>query len=191
MQDNIFWQTQSVTREEREKLNGHKGKVIWLTGLSGSGKSTIAEALDRKLYEEGKHSFVLDGDNLRHGLNNNLGFSLEDRGENIRRVAEVARLMNSAGIIVITGLISPMRKDREIARNICGEENFMEVFVKCSLEECIKRDVKGLYKKALNGEIKEFTGLTSPYEEPENAEIIVDTEKNEIIGCIEKIIYAI
>ena len=161
-----------VSRQRREKVNGHEGMVLWFTGLSGSGKSTIANNLDDKLNNLGKRTYILDGDNIRLGLNNNLGFSPEDRKENIRRISEVAKLFADSGAIVMTAFISPYKKDRDAARKLIGND-FNEIFVDTKLEECIKRDPKGLYKKALSGEIKNFTGIDAPYENPQNPEIII------------------
>lgn len=188
----ITWHTMDVTRERREEMLGQKAATIWLTGLSGSGKSTLANALERKLAAEGRHTMLLDGDNIRFGLNRDLGFSEQDRMENIRRIAEVAKLMNDAGLIVITSFISPYRQDRQMAREIIGER-FIEVYVSTPLEECEKRDVKGLYRAARNGEIAEFTGITSAYEEPEQPEVRIDTSGSsiqqstlELIAALEK-----
>lgn len=176
---NIFWSEGDVTAQHRALRNGHKGAVVWLTGLSGSGKSTLSRAVERELFNMGMHPCILDGDNVRHGLNSNLGFSPEDRVENIRRVAEVARLMADAGLIVLTAFISPYRADRLRARQIAleGGCDFVEVFVDAPLELCEKRDPKSLYKKARAGEIQEFTGITAPYEAPENPELVVPTAK--------------
>ena len=174
---NIKWHDGKVTLEDIEQRNGHKGCVIWLTGLSAAGKSTIAVELEKVLFDKNMHVCLLDGDNVRHGLNGDLGFSPEDREENIRRIAELSKLLATYGLIVITAFISPYRKDRDLARTLNPDNRFFEVFVKCSIEECANRDPKGLYKKAYAGEVKEFTGVSAPYEEPENAEIIVDTEK--------------
>jgi len=174
---NIKWHDGKVTLEDIEQRNGHKGCVIWLTGLSAAGKSTIAVELEKVLFDKNMHVCLLDGDNVRHGLNGDLGFSPEDREENIRRIAELSKLLATYGLIVITAFISPYRKDRDLARTLNPDDRFFEVFVKCSIEECANRDPKGLYKKAYAGEVKEFTGVSAPYEEPENAEIIVDTEK--------------
>jgi len=172
---NIVWHQTTVTRAERESINGHRGCTVWLTGLSGSGKSTVANLLEKALWERGVRSFVLDGDNIRHGLNKDLGFSPKDRTENIRRIGEVAALFTDAGIVNVTAFISPYRADREIARKAMPEGCFIEVYMKCDLDECEKRDPKGLYKKARAGEIPEFTGISAPYEAPEAAELIVDT----------------
>ena len=176
---NITWHEGALNKQDREKLLDQKGVVIWFTGLSGSGKSTIAHAIEEELFRRGHLSFVLDGDNIRHGLNKNLGFSPEDREENIRRIGEVAKLFADAGLVTMTAFISPYRKDRDNNRNLLEEGEFIEVFMKVSLPEAEKRDPKGLYKKARAGEIKEFTGVSDPYEVPEHAEIIVDTETQE------------
>ena len=170
MSKNITKHDFIVSRQRREKVNGHKGMVLWFTGLSGSGKSTIANNLDDKLNALGKRTYILDGDNIRFGLNNDLGFSPEDRKENIRRISEVAKLFADSGAIVMTAFISPYKEDRYEARKLIGED-FIEIFVNTSIDECIKRDPKGLYKKAINGEIKGFTGIDAPYEEPQNPEI--------------------
>ena len=185
---NIVWHEGKVKKEDREKLLGQKGVIIWLTGLPASGKSTIAHELEWRLLEMGKLAYVLDGDNIRHGLNSDLGFSPEDRKENIRRIGEVAKLFADAGIITITAFISPYREDRRRARSLVKEGEFIEVFVKCPLEVLIKRDPKSLYKKALAGEIKEFTGISAPYEEPENPEIVVETDKETVEESVGKIL---
>src|SRR3982750_416054 len=156
---NIVWHRGAVTRADREQMNGHKGATVWLTGLSGSGKSTIAVDLEKRLWERGVRTYILDGDNVRHGLNSNLGFSPEDRTENIRRIGEVAKLFNDAGLVALTAFISPYRDDRDKVRKLMGDGDFLEVFVDCPVEECEKRDVKGLYAKARAGQIKEFTGI--------------------------------
>lgn len=186
--DNIFWHRHTVTKEDREQLHGHKGKVVWLTGLSGSGKSTIANAVQHELYKKGISTYLLDGDNLRHGINSNLAFSAEDRKENIRRTAEIGKLFVDAGIVVLSALISPFREDRLKARTILGEENFIEVYIKCPLEECERRDPKGLYKKARRGEIKQFTGIDQEYEEPESAELVIDTKKTSVEKAVEMLV---
>ncbi|MFZ3072928.1 MAG: adenylyl-sulfate kinase [Thermodesulfobacteriota bacterium] len=174
---NIKWHHGKITREDREKLMKQKGLTIWLTGLSGSGKSTIAVELEHALLENGHQAYILDGDNIRHGLNKNLGFSPEDRSENIRRIGEVAKLFTDSNIITITAFISPYRADRDNARKLQKSGEFIEVYVKCPLEVCEERDTKGLYKKARAGEVKEFTGISAPYDEPENAEMIIDTSE--------------
>jgi bifunctional enzyme CysN/CysC len=177
---NVHRQALTITREDRERLNGHKGKVIWFTGLSGSGKSTIANALEKELHALGKRTYILDGDNVRQGLNKDLGFTDADRVENIRRVAEVAKLMMDAGMIVMTAFISPFRAEREMARELIGQENFVEVFVDTPLAVCEQRDPKGLYKKARNGQLPNMTGISSPYEVPENPSFVITTKQFEI-----------
>jgi bifunctional enzyme CysN/CysC len=172
---NIHWQALDVNKSARSELMHQKPAVLWFTGLSGSGKSTIANMLERKLYAAGRHTYVLDGDNVRHGLNRDLGFTEQDRVENIRRVAEVARLMADAGLIVLVSFISPFRAERRMARELMSEGEFIEVFVDTPFEECARRDPKGLYARALKGEIKNFTGVDSPYEAPENADIHLET----------------
>ncbi len=174
---NITWHKGALSKTDREKLLNQKGVVIWFTGLPSSGKSTIAHAVEEELYRRSHPCFVLDGDNIRHGLNRNLGFSPEDREENIRRIGEVAKLFADAGLITMTAFISPYNKDRERNRHLLEDGEFIEVFVKVSLDEAEKRDPKGLYKKARAGEIKEFTGIDAPYEEPLSPEIIIDTDK--------------
>ncbi|MCF6093259.1 adenylyl-sulfate kinase [Microaerobacter geothermalis] len=178
--DNLVWHDSSVKKEDRHRLNGHRSGVIWFTGLSGSGKSTLANAVDRELYKHNIRSYVLDGDNIRHGLNRNLGFSPEDRQENIRRIGEVSKLFVDAGLFVLTAFISPYRNDREMVRRLLNNDEFIEVYVKCSIDECERRDPKGLYEKARKGEIKEFTGISAPYEEPINPEIIIETDKQSL-----------
>ncbi len=185
---NITRVEHGVTADMRASRNGHKGGVIWLTGLSGAGKSTLAVALEEKLFDKGYNVFVLDGDNVRHGLNANLGFSPEDRAENIRRVGEVAALFARAGVIVVTAFISPYRSDRDRAREATTEDGFHEVYVKAGVETCEKRDPKGLYEKARRGEIKEFTGISAPYEAPDAPELVVDTETCEVDQCVEQLI---
>ncbi|HPC17562.1 MAG TPA: adenylyl-sulfate kinase [Candidatus Hydrogenedentes bacterium] len=182
----ITWHHGAVTRADRERLNGHKGAVVWFTGLSGSGKSTIAHAVEEALFERGCRSYVLDGDNIRHGLNKNLGFSPEDRTENIRRIGEVANLFVQAGIIALTAFISPYRADRDAARKVAGSD-FIEVYVKCDIDVCESRDTKGLYKKARAGEVKEFTGISAPYEEPLNPELVVDTSQESLEESTKKV----
>ena len=168
---NLFSPALTIGREDRERLNGHQGKVIWFTGLSGSGKSTIANALEKELHAQGKHTYILDGDNIRQGLNKDLDFTDAGRVENIRRVAEVAKLMMDAGLIVMTAFISPFHAERAMARKLIGAKNFVEVYVDTPLEVCEQRDPKGLYKKARNGQIPNMTGINSPYEPPEKPEL--------------------
>jgi len=172
---NITWHEKRVTREAMEARNGQKGAVVWFTGLSASGKSTIAVELEHQLFNRGVHVFILDGDNIRHGLNKNLGFSPEDREENIRRIGEVAKLFADAGMVALTAFISPYRKDRDTARALLPEDRFIEVFVKADVDTCVDRDPKGLYQKAIKGEIPEFTGISAPYEEPTTPELVLDT----------------
>jgi bifunctional enzyme CysN/CysC len=182
---NIHKQALSITRPDRERLNGHKGKVIWFTGLSGSGKSTLANALEVELHSRGMRTYILDGDNIRHGLNKDLGFTDADRVENIRRIAEVAKLMMDAGMIVMTAFISPFNREREMARELIGAESFVEVYVSTSLEVCEQRDVKGLYKQARSGKIPNMTGINSPYESPENPDYTLNTDKYSLTESIQ------
>ena len=184
---NIVWHKGEISAEEREQISGQKGIVLWFTGLSGSGKSTIAVELEKQLIKAGHLCYRLDGDNIRHGLNSDLGFSDEDREENIRRVAEVAALFKDAGLITLVSFISPSAKMRRFAREKAGEGRFIEVYVKARLETCIERDPKGLYKKAQKGEIKEFTGISSAYEQPQNPEIVIDTDKTTVQDGVKRI----
>lgn len=184
---NITWHAHKVSREEREKLLNQKGVVLWFTGLSGSGKSTIANEVAYRLHKKGKLTYVLDGDNIRHGLNKDLGFTPEDRAENIRRVSEVANLFADAGVITLTAFISPYRKDRNFCRSLL-QDRFMEIYTKAPLEICEERDPKGLYKKARAGDIKKFTGIDAPYEPPENPELIIETDKETIEESTDKVI---
>lgn len=177
-----------VERDTREQLNGHKGVTLWFTGLSASGKSTVATMVDQMLTERGIHCYVLDGDNLRHGLNRDLGFSAKDRAENVRRVGEVARLFTQAGLVVLTAFISPYRNDRDVNRAIQEKDDFIEVFVDCPLDVCESRDPKGLYEKARNGEIKDFTGISAPYEPPISPEIVLRTAEEAPDKSAERII---
>ena len=177
-----------LSKKDRQKLKGHKSFILWFTGLSGSGKSTLANAIEEELFKKGIHTYILDGDNIRTGLNKDLGFSAKDREENIRRIGEVAKLFVDAGIVILTAFISPYKKDREFVRNLVEKGEFIEVYVKCPLEICEQRDVKGLYKKARGGIIKNFTGIDDPYEEPENPEIVVETDKETIEESVNKII---
>ena len=184
---NITWHHATIRRDDRERMNGHKAVVIWFTGLSGSGKSMIAHAVENELFDRGRRTYVLDGDNIRHGLNKNLGFSPDDRAENIRRIGEVAKLFIDAGVIALTAFISPYRADRDRARAMAGE-SFVEVYVKCDAGVCEQRDTKGLYKKARAGEIKEFTGISAPYEEPMNPELVVDTAQETLEESTAKVL---
>ncbi|HET8887184.1 MAG TPA: adenylyl-sulfate kinase [Salinimicrobium sp.] len=185
--NNIIPQEYDITAEMRQKLKGHEAFVLWFTGLSGSGKSTLANLAEKNLFLQNIHTYTLDGDNIRGGLNNNLGFSEEDRSENQRRIAEVCKLFVDAGIVVIAAFIAPLEKDREMMRKIIGEDRFIEIFVDTSLEECERRDVKGLYKKARAGEIKNFTGINAPYESPKNPDITIKTEELSINEAVIKI----
>ena len=181
---NITWHVGQVSRTDREKLLSQRGCTIWLTGLSGSGKSTIAVAAEKALAQKGRLTYILDGDNIRHGLNSNVGFSPADRTENIRRIGEVSKLFTDAGIIVFTSFISPYRGDRDAVRKIMGEGDFIEAWVQASVDTCESRDVKGLYKKARAGEIKEFTGISAPYEEPLKPEVLLDTNVQTVDQCV-------
>jgi len=185
---NIVWHQGAVNRDDREKLNGHKGATVWLTGLSGSGKSTIAVDLEKRLCERGVRTYILDGDNVRHGLNKNLGFSPEDRTENIRRIGEVAKLFTDAGLVAITAFISPYRADRDQVRGLMKAGDFIEIFVDCPVEVCEQRDVKGLYKKARAGEIKEFTGISAPYEAPSNPELTLASHELSVAAAVDKVL---
>ena len=184
----LIYHQATVTKERRNQLNNHQSKVIWFTGLSGSGKSTLAHALEEKLFNLGCRTFVLDGDNVRHGLNSNLNFSEKDRTENIRRISEVSKLMLESGMIVMTAFISPFSKDREQARNLISQENFIEIYCKASLEICESRDVKGLYKLARAGEIKNYTGIDSPYEIPVSPELVIDTDEQSLEDSVSSIL---
>jgi len=185
---NIVWHNATITRDLREQQNNHKGAVLWFTGLSGSGKSTLAHAVEDRLYHLGSRTFVLDGDNVRHGLCSDLGFSDDDRTENIRRIGEIAKLFLESGSIVLTAFISPFRADREIARNVTPHGDFYEILCDASLDVCESRDVKGLYAKARAGEIPFFTGISSPYEEPTKPELVVNTGENSIEECVDLVI---
>ena len=185
---NVIYHHASVTRQRRNKLNEHRSVVLWFTGLSGSGKSTLAHALEEKLYQKGCRTFVLDGDNVRHGLNSNLDFSESGRTENIRRISEVSKLMLESGLIVMTAFISPFNKDRNEARKLISSGDFIEIYCKASLEICENRDVKGLYKRARAGEIKNYTGIDSPYETPENPELIIDTDNQGLEDSVSTIL---
>lgn len=185
---NITWHHGAITKDDRERLSNQKGVVIWFTGLSGSGKSTLAHAIEERLFESGHLSFVLDGDNIRHGLNKNLGFSPEDREENIRRIGEVSKLFAHSGLIAMTAFISPYRADRDKARALLKDGEFIEVYVKVPLDIAEQRDPKGLYKKARAGEIKEFTGISAPYEEPLRPELVIDTGIMDLTQSTERIL---
>ena len=185
---NIIYHAASVNRERRNQLNNHKSVVIWFTGLSGSGKSTLAHSVEEILFSKGCRTYVLDGDNVRHGLTSNLGFSNEDRKENIRRIGEVTKLMMEAGLIVMTAFISPFREDRIAVRNLISDGDFIEIYCKASLETCEARDIKGLYKRARLGEIKNYTGINSPYEIPDNPELIIDIDKESLEESVSKIV---
>ncbi|MFD9627156.1 adenylyl-sulfate kinase [Peribacillus muralis] len=185
---NVTWHDSSLTKELRRKQNGHESTVLWFTGLSGSGKSTIANAVAKELYNRSIRSYVLDGDNIRHGLNKDLGFSEADRTENIRRIGEVSKLFVDSGQFVLTAFISPFRADRQIVRDLLEEGEFIEVYIKCPIEECEVRDPKGLYDKARKGIIRDFTGIDSPYEEPEQPELILESSLYSVEECVEQVI---
>lgn len=185
---NVVWHNATVTRARRETQNGHRGAIIWFTGLSGSGKSTLAHAVEEAIHQQGCRTFVLDGDNVRHGLCGDLGFSDKDRQENIRRIGEMAKLFMEAGIIVLTAFISPYRADRERVRAMTGPSDFIEIYCDTSIEICETRDVKGLYKKARAGEIAEFTGISSPYEKPENPELVLNTGAESLDVCVQEVV---
>ncbi len=184
---NTVWHHATVTRQRRADLNQHQSILLWFTGLSGAGKSTLAHALEERLYQMGYHTFVLDGDNVRQGLCGDLGFSNDNRIENIRRVSEVSKLFLEAGVIVLTAFISPFQADRQKARNLVGED-FVEIYCDCPLSVCEDRDVKGLYRRAKAGEIKDFTGISSPYEQPKQAELVVKTGEKSIDECVDQIL---
>lgn len=185
---NVVWHHATVTRARREAQNGHRGCILWFTGLSGAGKSTLAHAVEETLHQRGCRTFVLDGDNVRHGLCGDLGFSPEDRVENIRRVGEIAKLFMEAGVIVLTAFISPYRAERERVRGMVEHGDFMEIFCDSPIEVCESRDVKGLYKKARAGQIQEFTGISSPYEVPDNPELTVNTGEVELELCVQQVL---
>ncbi|MFK8066806.1 MAG: adenylyl-sulfate kinase [Gammaproteobacteria bacterium] len=185
---NTVWHDATIVRDDRQKLNKHKSAILWFTGLSGAGKSTLANAVEAMLHKTGKRTYVLDGDNVRQGLCGDLGFSDEDRVENIRRIGEVAKILVDGGSITLTAFISPFKADRQRARDLVPEGDFIEVYTRCDLSVCEERDVKGLYKKARAGEIPSFTGISSPYEEPENAELVVDTDKYSLEECAQQVI---
>ena len=185
---NIVFHNTKITRQTRETQNGHKSFLLWFTGLSGAGKSTLAHAVEERLHQQGCRTFVLDGDNVRFGLCSDLGFSNEDRKENIRRIAEVSKLMVDAGVIAMTAFISPFRNDREKARALFPQHDFVEIYCNADLETCESRDVKGLYQRARKGEVKEFTGISSPYEAPTNPELTVNTSTQSLEACVDQVI---
>jgi len=186
--NHLSWHDGYITREDREKLHGHKGAVVWFTGLSASGKSTIAQHLEKMLYERGCSTYVFDGDNVRHGLCCDLGFTPEDRTENIRRIGEMVKLFVDAGIIALTAFISPYRKDRQRIRDLVGPDRFFEVHVDCPVDVCASRDPKGIYQKAKTGIIKEFTGISAPYEPPENADLVIRSDLEDPVGAAKRIL---
>ena len=186
--NHIIWHEGYVTREDRNQLNDHKSGLVWFTGLSASGKSTIAHYVEKELFQKGVRAYVLDGDNIRHGLNSNLGFSREDRKENLRRIVEISKLFVDSGTLLLAAFISPYREDREYIRKRFEGDNFLEVYVKCSIETCEKRDPKGQYKKARAGIIKNYTGISAPYEEPEHPDLIIETDKMDMGVSVKHVI---
>lgn len=186
--NNVVWHHATVTRERREKLNCHRAVNLWFTGLSGSGKSTLAHAVEERLHQMSCRTYVFDGDNVRHGLCSDLSFSVEDRQENVRRIAEMVKLFLDAGVIALTAFISPMNADREYVKNLLGKENFIEIYCKCPLEVCEERDVKGLYKKARAGIIKNYTGISAPYEEPEDPALVLDSSVLSLDESVQQVI---
>lgn len=186
---NVSWHHAVITRRLREHLNGHKSAILWFTGLPGAGKSTLAHTVEERLHHMGCRTFVFDGDNVRHGLCSDLGFSQTDRAENIRRIGEMAKLFIEAGVIALTAFISPFRADRRKARSLVVDGDFLEIFCRCPLEVCEQRDVKGLYVKARAGEIAEFTGISSPYEEPEKPDLILDTAQLPLDACVDQVLH--
>jgi len=188
MDKHIQFQHFALTQTERAKIKQQTPMCLWMTGLSGAGKSTLANALEQELNRCGKHTYILDGDNLRHGLNSDLGFSDADRNENVRRAAEAAQLMVDAGLIVIVGLISPFKQERDLARSLFKDNQFKEIYISTSLQECEHRDTKGLYKKARKGVVKDFTGIDSPYEAPDNPHVIIDTQNKSVSDCVQLIL---
>jgi adenylylsulfate kinase len=185
--DNVVWHHATVTRARREQLNGHRSFLLWFTGLSGAGKSTIAHACEEALHQAGCRTFVFDGDNVRHGLCADLGFSERDRSENLRRIGEMGKLFLEAGVVSLTAFISPLKADRQRIRSMYRPGDFYEIFIDCPLEECERRDVKGMYKRARAGEIKEFTGISAPYEAPENPDLILRTDRHSVEECVEEV----
>lgn len=184
---NTVWHRATVTRGRREQLNGHKSAVLWFTGFSGSGKSTLAHTVEEKLHQAGCHTFVFDGDNVRRGLCGDLGFSKADRQENLRRIGHMVKLFIDAGVLALTAFISPFHSDRENIKKIVGEADVIEIYCRCSIEVCEQRDVKGLYRRARAGEIKDFTGISSPYEEPKDPDLIIDTDTISLEESADKI----
>ncbi len=185
---NIVWHAATITKADRHRMNEHKSAILWYTGLSGAGKSTLANKVEEKLFERGFHTYVLDGDNIRHGLNKGLGFSADDRKENIRRIGEVSKLFVDAGAFVSTAFISPYREDRDMVRQLVADNEFIEIYVYAPLDVCEQRDPKGLYKKARAGEIKHFTGIDDPYEAPEHAELVINTAEKDLEACAAEIV---
>jgi adenylylsulfate kinase len=188
IKNHVVWHETLVNRLQRNRLNKHKSGLLWFTGLSAAGKSTIAHHLEKELFDRGIRCYVLDGDNVRHGLNNNLGFSRDDRKENLRRIAEVSKLMVDSGLVVLAAFISPYREDRAFVKNTMGDDSFFEIYVKCSLETCEKRDPKGHYKKAKEGIIKNYTGISAPYEEPVDPDLIIDTDALDVESSVQKVL---
>lgn len=187
----VTWSESHVTYAMRVERNRHQGAVVWFTGLSGCGKSTLSQLVERELFARGCHTYVLDGDNVRHGLNRDLGFSPQDRAENIRRIGEVANLMRDSGMICLAAFISPYRADRATARSLCPAGSFLEVWCKCALAQCEIRDPKGLYRKARAGEIAQFTGVSAPYEEPEHPEVVLETDRLSPTACVAQVVQAL
>jgi adenylylsulfate kinase len=188
MENHIRWHNGYVNRQDRNRLNNHRSGLVWFTGLPSSGKSTIAHLIEKELFKSGIRTYVLDGDNVRHGLNSNLGFSRDDRQENLRRIVELSKLMMDAGLIVLAAFISPYREDRKYVKEKFNNDNFLEIYVKCSVEECEKRDPKGNYRKARAGIIQNYTGVSAPYEEPENPDLVIDTEKLDLKGSVQEVL---
>lgn len=186
--NNVVWHRVKVSRKHREKRHSHKSAIVWFTGLSGSGKSTLAHTVEEKLHQLGCHTYVFDGDNVRHGLCADLGFSKEDRSENIRRIGEMCRLFIDAGVIAMTAFISPIREDRRRVRNLVSADDFIEIYCRCSLDVCEQRDVKGLYKRARAGEIKNYTGISAPYEEPEHPDLVLATDTDSLEDCVDRVV---
>jgi adenylylsulfate kinase len=185
---NVTWHERRLCKDDYRKRNGHNPALLWFTGLSGAGKSTLAQVVEERLFAKGWYTYILDGDNVRHGLNGDLGFSEQDRRENIRRIGEVSRLFTDAGVVVLAAFISPYREDRERVRALFDPSEFVEIYVKCDLDTCEERDPKGLYRKARSGELRDFTGIDSPYEEPHHPELVIDTGSMEISRCVESIL---